>query len=141
MMDALTLQPGESLRYTETGVKGAMGHSGISHRGTFPIPFIQELGCYITDRRVIVRAELFMGLFDTDFVAWFPGSRPEPDAELLLAGRLREIPLFGRCLELETEKDRPHILRGRKVRLQLFLPDPEAALEAIPAIVAERSHA
>lgn len=131
-MDAPELLPGEKIRFQSQSVRAAMGHSGVTHRGTASIPLVQDIGLFVTDRRLIVRAEIFMGLFDSDFVAWFPDAARGDGGDTLRSARVLDVPVLGACLEVQTETDRPHLLRARKLKLQLMLPDAGKALAALP---------
>jgi hypothetical protein len=126
------LLPGETIRFQSASVRAAMAHSGPSHRGTASIPLVQDILLYLTDRRLIVRAEIFMGLFDSDFVAWFPASASGQRGDVLRSARALEVPVLGAGLEILTENERPHLLRGRGMRLQLFFPEAARALSLLP---------
>jgi hypothetical protein len=94
---------------------------------------VQDIVLFITDRRLIVRAEIFMGLFDSDFVAWFPGNAPADSGDVIESVRVIEVPLLGPGLEIVTETERPHLLRGRTLRLQLLFPGAGRARSFLPA--------
>lgn len=134
-MDSPLLAPGETLRLHASSVRGAVARSGPTFRATTSIPLIQDIDLFITDRRVIVRAELFLGLFDADYVAWLPGEFASTDADILRSASVDEQRVLGPSLVLVATTGRPSLWRGPELRLQIFLPNADDALAALPASV------
>jgi hypothetical protein len=133
-MDAPSLEPGETLRLHVPDVRGAIGRSGLSYRMTASTPLVQDIDLFITDRRVIVRAELFLGLFDADYLAWFPSATAPAAGDILRQATLDNGGLLGPSLTLVAEVSRPSVWRGPEQRLQLFFPTAADALAALPAL-------
>ena len=134
-MESPTLAPGETLRLHASSVRGAVARSGPTFRATASIPLIQDIDLFITDRRVIVRAELFLGLFDADYVAWLPGEYATTDTDTLKSVSIDEQRVLGPSLTLVAATARPGLWRGPELRLQLFLPNAAEALAALPPSV------
>jgi len=131
-MDHPTLESGEALCLHAPAIKGAVARTGPTFRGTVSIPVIQDLDLFITDRRIIVRAELFLGLFESDYVAWFPGPTRPPEADSLTAAYLTPDGPMGPHLTLVAQTGRPSLLRGPELKLALYLPNAAAAAAALP---------
>lgn len=132
-MDHPTLDSGEALRFHAPAIQGAVARSGPTFRATVSIPVIQDLDLFITDRRIIVRAELFLGLFEADYIAWFPGATRPAEADVLTAATLTADGPMGPHLNLVARTARPSLLRGPELELALYLPDAAAAAAALPA--------
>jgi hypothetical protein len=135
-MQTPKLQPGEAQRFHASSVRGVIGRSGPTYRATTSVPFIQDIDLFITDRRVIVRAELLLGLFDADYSAWFPESSQPAGEDGLRSASLEESAILGPSLTLVATTGSRTIWRGPEMRLQLFLPEAKAALAALPAGIA-----
>jgi len=131
-MDTPTLLPGETLRLHAPAIRGAVARSGPTFRATVSLPVIQDLDLFITDRRVIVRAELFLGLFDADYVAWFARSTAPAGADVLKSVQLTPEGPLGPVLTLVAETGRPSIVRGPELKLALYLPNAAEAAAALP---------
>ena len=131
-MESPTLAPGETLRLHASSVRGVVGRTGPTFRATTSIPLIQDIDLFITDRRVIIRAELFLGLFDADYVAWLPGAFAAAGADTLTSASAEEQRVLGPSLVLVATTARPSLWRGPELRLQLFLPNAAEALAALP---------
>lgn len=127
------LESGEALRFHAPAIKGAVARTGPTFRATVSIPVIQDLDLFITDRRIIVRAELFLGLFESDYVAWFPGATRPAGADLLSAVYLTPDGPLGPHLTLVAQTGRPSLLRGPELKLALYLANAAAAAAALPA--------
>lgn len=132
-MDHPTLESGEALRLHAAGIKGAVARTGPTFRSTISIPVIQDLDLFITDRRIIVRAELFLGLFASDYSAWFPEAARPADADVLAAAHVTPDGPLGPHLTLVARTGKPSLLRGPELKLALYLPDAAAAAAAMPA--------
>jgi hypothetical protein len=122
------------LRLHAPAIRGAVVRSGPTFRATVHVPMIQDLDLFLTDRRVIVRAELFLGLFGADYVAWFPGSAAPDGGDVLRTVRLTAEGPLGPVLELTAKTGRPSLFRGPELRLALFLPNAAEAAAALPSI-------
>ena len=131
-MDHPTLESGEGLRLHAPAIKGAVARTGPTFRASISIPVIQDLDLFITDRRIIVRAELFLGLFEADYVAWFPETAHPPEADSLSAAYLTPDGPMGPHLTLVARTGRPSLLRGPELKLALDLPNAAAAANALP---------
>lgn len=99
-MQPPALLDGDSLRLHVPAVRGALARSGPTYRGTVSIPIIQDIDLFITDRRVIVRADLFLGLFDADHIAWLPTGSPPAGSDVLLSASVSEQGVLGPALRL-----------------------------------------
>ena len=131
-MDHPTLESGEGLRLHAPAIKGAVARTGPTFRASISIPVILDLDLFITDRRIIVRAELFLGLFEADYVAWFPETAHPPEADSLTAAYLTPDGPMGPHLTLVARTGRPSLLRGPELKLALYLPNAAAAANALP---------
>lgn len=132
-MDIPSLEPHETLRLHRADVRGCFARSGLTQRGTVSIPLIQDIDLFITDRRVIVRAELFLGLFGADYVAWFASGSAPAGADVLASASAGEQRVLGPSLDLVATTGRQSALRGSELHLQLFLSEAADALAFIPA--------
>lgn len=132
-MDTPALAPGETLRLHASAIRGAVVRSGPTFRATISVPVIQDLDLFITDRRVIVRAELFLGLFGTDYVAWFPAAVTPDGGDVLRTVRLTAEGPLGPTLELIAKTGRPSVFRGPELKLALYLPNAAEAVAALPS--------
>ncbi|MBI1381805.1 MAG: hypothetical protein GC161_12045 [Planctomycetaceae bacterium] len=131
-MEHPALESGETLRFHAPAIKGAVARTGPTFRATVNIPVIQDLDLFITDRRIIVRAELFLGLFESDYVAWFPGTQRPVESDVLTAAYLTPDGPMGPHLTLVAQTGRPSLLRGPELKLALYLPNATAAAAALP---------
>jgi hypothetical protein len=132
-MDHPALESGESLRFHAPAIKGAVARTGPTFRATVSVPVIQNLDLFITDRRIIVRAELFLGLFEADYVAWFPGVTHPAGTDSLTAASLTPDGPMGPHLTFVARTGRQSLLRGPELKLALYLADAAAAAAALPA--------
>ncbi|MGQ0553232.1 MAG: hypothetical protein ACT4PU_08420 [Planctomycetota bacterium] len=131
-MDHPTLESGEALRLHAPAIKGAVARTGPTFRATVSVPVIQDLDLFITDRRIIVRAELFLGLFESDYIAWFAGANRPAEADSLSAAYLTPDGPMGPHLTLVAQTGRPSLLRGPELKLTLYMPNAVAAARALP---------
>ena len=131
-MDHPPLDSGEALRFHAPAIKGAVARTGPSFRATVSIPVIQDLDLFITDRRILVRAELFLGLIEADYVAWFPGATRPAEADSLSGAYLTPDGPLGPHLTLVARTGRTSPLRGPELKLALYLPNAAAAAAALP---------
>lgn len=126
------LSPGESILFARPDVGLSLFKSGVTLRAIVDIPILQDVGFFITDRRLILRGELFATLFDRDVSYWLPGHQPDAGSEQVTGVAIGSSDRLGSFLLIETCTDREPVLRKREAQLQVFLPDAEAALAAIP---------
>jgi hypothetical protein len=127
------LQPGETLVARQPDVGLAVYKSGINYRMAPSLPLLQAVGFFITDRRAILRGELFMNLYDRDVDFWFPGSAPGADAETITRVSTERVEPLGGCLRIETFADRDHLLRKKAAVFQIFTPEALNLLAHFPA--------
>ncbi|MBK8006500.1 MAG: hypothetical protein IPK12_22120 [Gemmatimonadetes bacterium] len=132
-MDHPPLEPGEALRLHAPAIRGAVARSGPSFRATVSLPVVQDLDLFITDRRIIVRAEIFLGLFESDYIAWYPRADRPTESDVLTHVYLTPDGPMGPLLTLVAKTGRPSLLRGPELRLALYLPNAAAAAAALPA--------
>jgi len=130
-MDAIDLEPGERILAHVDGIRATLAKSPPALRGSVGIPLVQEISLSVTSRRVVVRAELFLGLFDADFCAWYEADA-EGKREVLRGAALREDGVLGPSLELHTERERPGRLRSRSLALRLWGADLREAFATLP---------
>ena len=118
------LEPGEKVLYFKPIVWVASGSSLPSFRVALSIPPIQEMGLYVTNRRVVLPAWV-LRLFRVEWTACFGEVDQAADhdfVERVSVGRNR---LFGPYLELITCNPVEHWWRSRKARIRLFMKSPE----------------
>lgn len=127
------LAPGENLLFARPDVGLSLFKSGATFRAIVDIPVLQDVGFYVTDRRLVLRGELFATLFDRDVSYWLPGHLPDPGSEQVTGVSVGSADRLGSFLLIDTRTDREPVLRKREAQLQVFLPDAEAALAVIPA--------
>lgn len=133
-----SLLPSEALLAQNDGVRATLAMSPPTLRGTMAIPLIQELSVLVTSARVIVRGELFLGLFDADFSAWYL----PPDGkglDTLEYAELNDKPDGEPTLDLHTRRSGAHRLRAETLVLRLWGPNLRQILAALPASVTTRS--
>ncbi len=126
------LTPGESILFARPDVGLSLFKSGVTFRAVVDIPILQDVGFFVTDRRLILRGELFATLFDKDVSYWLPGHLPDQESEQVTGVSAGSAETLGSFLLINTRTDRYPLLRKPEAQLQVFLPDAEAALQAIP---------
>lgn len=126
------LVPGENILFARPNVGLSLFKSGVTFRAIVDIPVLQDVGFFITDRRLILRGELFATLFDRDVSYWLPGHLPDAGSEQVTGVSIGSAEKLGSFLLIDTRTDREPVLRKREAQLQVFLPDAEAALAAVP---------
>lgn len=129
------LEPGEAIAFAHPNVGLALFKSGVTYRAVVDIPVLQDVGLYITDRRVILRGELFATLFDRDVSYRFPDGEPQPDVEEVTGATCGSNDSLGPYLVIHTRSDRDRVLRQRDAQLQVFMAEAETALAALPSVL------
>ena len=118
------LQAGERVLYFKPVVWAASGKSLPSYRLSLWLPFVQEMGLYITDRRVFLPCCLFR-LFRVEWSAWLTRADQNTDQDHLETAAVGRKPFGGSYLELITSNSVKHWWRAEKARVRLFMKDPE----------------
>ena len=118
------LQAGERVLYFKPIVWAASGKSLPSYRLSLWLPFVQEMGLYITDRRVFLPCWLFR-LFRFEWTAWLTGADQSTDQDHLETAAVGRKPFVGPYLELVTCNPVKHWWRSRNARVRLFMKDPD----------------
>jgi len=127
------LHAGEKLLAARPDVGFAVYKSGINYRIAPSLPVLQSVGFYITDRRAILRGELFMSLYDKDVDFWLPGHAPAPGDETITEVSADSVEVLGQFLRIATIADRPHVLREKTAAFQIFTRDAQDLLASFPA--------
>jgi hypothetical protein len=128
-----TLFPGEELLASGPDVGLAIYKSGINYRAAPTLPLVQNVGFYITDRRAILRGEIFMNLYDKDVNFWLPGLAPSAGDDVITQVALERGDFLGPYLRITTVADRTHFLRAKDATFQIFTADAERLFPSFPA--------
>ncbi|MBL8517010.1 MAG: hypothetical protein JNM76_08575 [Betaproteobacteria bacterium] len=131
-MQSPSLQPGERLLAAEPDIGLAIYQSGINYRAAPTLPLVQNVGFYITDRRAILRGEIFMNLYDKDVDFWLPGHAPQPGDETIVSVSLEHGEVLGEHLRIATRADREHLLRAKDAVFQIFTANASALAKHFP---------
>jgi hypothetical protein len=115
--------PGERIHHFHKWLWAVSSKSPPTFRVSSSLPLIQEIGFYVTDRRITLVGNAFRLLFQ-QFDIWFPGKVLGRDPEIFKAVSTGRNSLFGDYLEILSEDPKPHWYRSRELRLRLFLRDP-----------------
>ena len=124
------LQVGESVLYSRPCVWIASGKSFPSYRVTFSLPFIQEMGLYVTNRRVLLPYWL-LRLVRLDWAAWFRGNDRAGDQDQIEEVSVGRSLLLGPYLQLTTCNPVGHWWRSRTARIRLYMKEPEPVCNLI----------
>ena len=124
------LLAGERVLYFKPIVWGASGKSLPSYRLSLSLPLIQEMGLYITDRRVLLPCWL-LRLVRFEWTAWFTGEDQTADEDHLESVAVGCNAFFGPYLELITCNPVGHWWRSRQARIRLFMKNPEPVCRLI----------
>lgn len=128
-----SLQAGERLLAAEPDVGLTIYQSGINFRAAPTLPLVQNVGLYVTNRRAILRGEIFMNLYDKDVDFWLPRHAPNPGDETIVSVSVERGALMGDCLRIATRADRDHLLRAKDAVFQIFTANAESLARQFPA--------
>ena len=129
------LEPGEKVLYFKSILWAVTGKSLPSYRASFSCPPIQEMGLYVTDRRVFLPGWV-LRIFRVEWMAWFAETHKIADRDYVEAVSVGRNRLFGPYLELITCNPVQHWWRSRKARIRLFLKSPEPVCRLITETLA-----
>jgi hypothetical protein len=116
--------PGEKVLFFKMWVWAASGKSWPSYRWSFSVPPFMEQGLYVTDRRVLVVFYIFRTIKFEDSL-WFEG-RGEPGGnEFVKEVNVGKSRIVGPYLEVVSESSVKQWCRSPKIRLRLFMKNPE----------------
>jgi hypothetical protein len=115
---------GEKILHCQPWLWAASGKSLPSYRVSLSLPLVQEMGLYVTDRRVLLCGWLFR-LIRFEWAAWFPGKGGSADQDSVTEVSVGRSPLLGRYLQLVTYDPVEHWWRSREARVRLFMKNPE----------------
>jgi hypothetical protein len=124
------LLAGEKVIYFQPCVWAASGKSLPSYRMSLSLPLIQEMGLYVTDRRVFLPCWL-LRLVRFEWAAWFRSEDKSADQDQIEEVSVGRNLLLGRYLQLVTYDPVKHWWRSRKARIWLFMKDPESVCRLI----------
>jgi hypothetical protein len=124
------LRAGERVLYFKSIVWAASGKSLPSYRLSLSLPLIQEMGLYITDRRVLLPCWL-LRLVRIEWTAWFTGENKTTGEDQLETVAVGRNAFLGPYLELITCNPVDHWWRSRKARIRLFMKNPEPVCRLI----------
>jgi hypothetical protein len=100
-----------------------------SYRVFFPLPPLCAFGLYVTDRRVLTVAHLFL-LFTVEVSQWFEGKADVQGIDIIEEVRIGRI--FGiRFLEIVSHSSKRRWWRSSRLRLRLFMRDAEPVYRLI----------
>ena len=114
--------PGEKVCHFHKWLWAVSSKSPPSFRLSSSLPLVQEIGFYVTDRRIFFVAHVFR-LLVQQFNIWFPGREQGNAPEIFKAVSTGRNALLGNYLEILSEDPQPHWYRSRELRLRLFLRD------------------
>ena len=124
------LLAGEKVLHLKPMVWAASGKSVPSYRVSLSLPLIQEMGLYVTDRRVLLPCWL-LRLVRLEWSAWFTGEDKTADQDHLETVAVGRSAFLGPYLELITCNPVAHWWRSRKARIRLFMKSPEPVCRLI----------
>ncbi len=122
---AVRLLAGERVLYFKPMVWAASGKSLPNYRLSLSLPLVQEMGLYVTDRRVVLACWLFR-LVRCEWTAWLRGGDAAADEDRVKTVAVGRNALLGPYLELIASNPVHHWWRSREARLRLFMKNPEA---------------
>ena len=112
------LLAGERVLYFKPVVWAASGKSLPSYRFSLRLPLIQEMGLYITDRRVVLSCWL-LRLVHVEWMAWFGSKDGNADRDQIEEVSVGRNPVLGQYLQLATYDPVKHWWRSRKARIRI----------------------
>jgi hypothetical protein len=118
------LSAGEKVLHYQPWLWVSSGKSLPSYRVSVSLPLVQEMGLYVTDRRVVLFGWLFR-LIRWEWAAWFAGKDERADHDSITEIFVGRSPLLGRYLQIKTYDPVKHWWRSREARIRLFMKDPE----------------
>ena len=124
------LLAGEKVLHLKPMVWAASGKSVPSYRVSLSLPLIQEMGLYVTDRRVLLPCWL-LRLVRLEWSAWFTEEDKTADQDHLETVAVGRSAFLGPYLELITCNPVAHWWRSRKARIRLFMKSPEPVCRLI----------
>lgn len=130
-----SLQPGERLLAAQPDVGLTLYQSGINYRAAPTLPLVQNVGFYVTDRRAILRGEIFMNLYDKDVDFWLPGHAPQPGDETIVSVSVEQVAVLGDCLRIATRAERDHLLRAKDAVFQIFTANAASLARHFPPVL------
>jgi tRNA A-37 threonylcarbamoyl transferase component Bud32 len=96
----------------------------------FSLPPLWEAGLYITDKRVLLVVNL-LRLLTQEFSIWFPGRKPPQDREVFQSVSTGKSPWLGEYLTLESAAAEKHWYRSQRLRVRLYLRQPESLRQIV----------
>ena len=118
------LLAGERVIHCQPWLWAASGKSLPSYRVSVSLPLLQEMGFYVTDRRLLLTCWLFR-LVRFDWVAWFGRKEDSADQDSIKEVSVGRSPVLGRYLQIVTYNPVEHWWRSREGRIRLFMKKPE----------------
>lgn len=118
------LLAGERVLHCQPWLWAASGMSLPSYRVSLSLPLVQEMGLYVTDRRVLLSCWLFR-LIRLEWAAWLVRKDESADQDSIKEVSVGRSPLLGRYLQLVTYDPVKHWWRSREARVRLFMKNPE----------------
>lgn len=106
------------------------GKSLPSYRVSLTLPWLQEIGLYVTDQRVVLPYQI-SGLLKSDWTAWFDSEDEVSDRDQIEAVSTGRHPLLGPYLQLLTYNPAPHWWRSQQGRIRCYMKDPEPVCRVI----------
>ena len=109
-----------------------------SYRVTPCVPVLCDCGLCITNRRVLLVGHV-LRCFATEVSQWFGGRGERGDDEAITEVRVGRNRVWGAYLETVSEDPRKRWYRSARLRMRLYVTDPEPVCQAIAEIMAARS--
>jgi len=118
------LLAGERVIHCQSWLWVAPTKSLPSYRVSVSLPLLQEMGCYLTDRRLLLTCWLFR-LVRFDWVAWFGRREDGAERDSIKEVSVGRSPILGRYLQIVTCNPVKHWWRSCEGRIRLFMENPE----------------
>jgi hypothetical protein len=116
-------RPGETVLQFKSRVWRLSCKSLPTYRLFFSLPPLTEAALYVTDRRIVLMANV-LRLLCQEFSIWFKGRADGKNPELFKSVSTGTGHWSGQYLELISEDPQKHWCRSRELRLRFFLRNP-----------------
>jgi hypothetical protein len=116
--------PGEKVLFFKSWVWAGSFKSWPSYRWLLSVPLLVEHGLYVTDRRVLHVFHIFR-IIKQEERQWFEGKQEPGDNELVKDVSCGKSLLLGPYLDIVSENPVKRWYRSPKIRLRLFMKNPE----------------
>jgi hypothetical protein len=129
----------EKVLHVQPWVRAVSGKSWPSYRVSWSVPLIQEMGLYVTDRRVVLVCWLFR-LLRLEWAAWFEVEEEGADQDQIQDVSVGRRSLGGDYLQITTRNPVRHWLRSPEARIRIGVKEPEVVGRLIRSALRPRTH-